>query len=899
MHSAYLEMKHYIYILFIIFTLISESQAQNKLPNNLQPQDSVEKINQSACPSISQDDWFGFTTPASLGATNNKVVNFCMNYGPQEQHFTQYVSKCTGDFDFVVSSNDTMPSLGFKSNPSFCDTLGYSCVYPYNINSLSYNYQCRYNVHLDSSITYNIIIGRTNPYGQNHDYFYHALPYRISNATFSNIGPTSLTISWNEYSDTYIEYGKKGFTPATDALHNGFLIKDQSSPYTITGLDPDTEYDFYLRSHCQNNFSPNSPYFRQRTAQLCNNAMTLYPNNGNIYIGASYQFVYDKGAWNNMACGNCHDSKEVLYKFIPDSSTSYYMEFSGSGYSSPGWAAYYKNANLGCNEQNFQCIASGGSNSTWGNLFGPLIKGNTYFILIKYGCVWANSSGYFTIYCPHPSCSTSPDSIITNTGTHSICTGNSITLIRSGGILSTSGNFYWYKDSCDGITIGNGNAINVTPDSTTTYYVRSEDSCGIGSCVSITIEVNPIPQITSLTSSSSIFCNNDSVALLANTNGYSSIFWYNNNTLINGTYDSVYYASTTGNYKVIIYDSLQCSDTSQMSIIESIPVATITNAPVALCSIDTSYLSATSTNYINYTWTLNGNLISGTNDSLLEIHSPGLYNFSITDSVGCIASDSVSILNSIPSSYIIPYGLIPLCYTDTISLICTYHSSLQWFLNNDSILNATNDTLFISDTGIVHIMMMDSIGCIASSDTVTIFAAADPVALIQPAGRISICEGDLFNITANHNNGFTYQWFRNNTLLNDIDSLLTDSTTGFYFVMITDSNGCRDLSNGTNVRIICLPPDDNYQIRMSEKEDYPFTIVPNPSNGKFTLFFNKEIQSSSEIIISDALAKSIYTGSITNNSNTISIDLSNQSPGIYLCRLIINNEVYLKKLVIN
>lgn len=886
--------KKYI-LLIILLAHTCNIYSQNK--TNCE---EISKQNIQQCPSIYSADWFGFGAILGLGGSfQDKYVNICGISGNQDQDITQYTSECTGNFDITITSSDTFAFAGMKVNPSVCDTLNYTCYYPYNYNTYS-GYQTRYNVHLNKNATYNFVVGRQNPKSTLESYWVRAVAFSPSNIYINNVTPTSVTVNWTGQSDTYIEYGPKGFYPGSDSIPNQFVIKDPSSPCIINGLQPNTIYDFYLRSHCKNKFSLNSQVIRQRTAIKCDTVPVLYCNNNNILIGAPYYFtIYDPGAWNNFSCGNCHDSPEFLYKFIPDSSTSYYFEHTGIGYSSPGWSILFKDANFGCNESNFQCIASGGSNSIWGGYTGPLIKGNTYFILIKYGCVWANSSGYFTIYCPHPSCSTSPDSIITNTGIHSICKGNSITLIRSGGILSTSGNFYWYKDSCNGTTIGVGNAINLTPDSTSTYYVRSEDSCGIGSCVSITIEVNPIPQITSLTSSSSIFCNNDSVALLANTNGYSSIFWYNDNTLINGTYDSVYYASASGNYKVIIYDSLQCSDTAQISITESIPIATITNAPEALCSIDTSYLSATSTNYINYAWTLNGNLISGTNDSLLEIHSPGLYNFSITDSVGCMASDSVSILNSIPSSSIIPNGLIPLCYTDTISLISTYHSTLQWFLNNDSMLNATNDTLYISDTGLVHLMMIDSIGCIASSDTVSIFAATDPVALIQPAGRISICEGDLFNITANHNNGFTYQWYRNNTLLNDIDSLLTDSTAGFYYVMITDSNGCRDLSNGTNVRIICLPPDDIYQIRMSEKEDYPFSIVPNPSNGKFTLFFNKEIQSSSEIIISDALAKSIYTGIITNNSKTISIDLSNQSPGIYLCRLIINNEVYLKKLVIN
>ncbi|SHJ06334.1 Por secretion system C-terminal sorting domain-containing protein [Mesonia phycicola] len=57
---------------------------------------------------------------------------------------------------------------------------------------------------------------------------------------------TTATLSWSSIGSAWdIEYGASGFTPGA-----GTTVSVTSNPYTVTGLAPSADYDFYLRENC-------------------------------------------------------------------------------------------------------------------------------------------------------------------------------------------------------------------------------------------------------------------------------------------------------------------------------------------------------------------------------------------------------------------------------------------------------------------------------------------------------------------------------------------------------------------------------------------------------------------------------------------------------------------------
>lgn len=57
---------------------------------------------------------------------------------------------------------------------------------------------------------------------------------------------SSITLSWTSSGSAWtIEYGESGFTQGS-----GTQAEAGSNPYTINGLDANTDYDFYVRNNC-------------------------------------------------------------------------------------------------------------------------------------------------------------------------------------------------------------------------------------------------------------------------------------------------------------------------------------------------------------------------------------------------------------------------------------------------------------------------------------------------------------------------------------------------------------------------------------------------------------------------------------------------------------------------
>ncbi|MBN1602738.1 MAG: hypothetical protein JW915_14105 [Chitinispirillaceae bacterium] len=84
-----------------------------------------------------------------------------------------------------------------------------------------------------------------------------------------------------------------------------------------------------------------------------------------------------------------------------------------------------------------------------------------------------------------------PTGISIISGSAQMCAGDSATLVVSGGVLyGDSTSWVWYSAACEGSFVGKGDTITVTPQATTTYYVRAEGPGDTTRCAAIAISVN-------------------------------------------------------------------------------------------------------------------------------------------------------------------------------------------------------------------------------------------------------------------------------------------------------------------------------------------------------------------------------------------------------------------------
>ncbi len=112
--------------------------------------------------------------------------------------------------------------------------------------------------------------------------------------------------------------------------------------------------------------------------------------------------------------------------------------------------------------------------------------GTYNFTLTLTDAVGCESTGNFTVVIETPSTTPTVDDDQLD-----ICLGETTTL-KVNGTLGTGAQWVWYTGGCTGGTeVGRGATINVTPSTTTTYYVKAESTgpCGNTTCVTITVNV--------------------------------------------------------------------------------------------------------------------------------------------------------------------------------------------------------------------------------------------------------------------------------------------------------------------------------------------------------------------------------------------------------------------------
>ena len=86
-----------------------------------------------------------------------------------------------------------------------------------------------------------------------------------------------------------------------------------------------------------------------------------------------------------------------------------------------------------------------------------------------------------------------------------ICPGDLTTLSVSGGYLGTGANWKWYSGTCGGTLVGIGASVQVSPLTTTMYFVRAEGDCNMTNCVSVSVTVQtPSTDPTSATSNAPV-----------------------------------------------------------------------------------------------------------------------------------------------------------------------------------------------------------------------------------------------------------------------------------------------------------------------------------------------------------------------------------------------------------
>lgn len=405
--------------------------------------------------------------------------------------------------------------------------------------------------------------------------------------------------------------------------------------------------------------------------------------------------------------------------------------------------------------------------------------------------------------------STDPTGIAASTS--NVCPGQSATLSVSGGTLGDGATWEWYEGSCGGVSVGSGNAISVSPSSSTTYYVRAEGNCGNTNCVSTTITVGAG---SSAPTSADVTVDNICP-------GVSTQVYVTGAALPSG-YTWVWYTGACGAVPVGVGDTLDVSPTSTTtyyvrsvgtcgeSSCESVTVNVLPGSVAAdgidftnnnFCPGDSTVLSVVGgalDGSSNWVWYENGcgsgtSIGTGSSITLSPQTSTAYYVRAEGGTCGNTTCQSVLINVQEANAYMLPF--------DTICGMSTPFDMLNGIPEGGTysgvgVVNNTFDPQSAGDgTHTITYSYTTTSGCIATAQsTITILPSDLAVTAVM---ELETCNEGGVTLVASANGGdgfYSFLWSNGSG-----GNPLTYVEPGDYTVYVKDGNDCWATSEVVNV----------------------------------------------------------------------------------------------------
>lgn len=266
-----------------------------------------------------------------------------------------------------------------------------------------------------------------------------------------------------------------------------------------------------------------------------------------------------------------------------------------------------------CQGGSVNLTASGGTTYTWSTgattaTLSNVTATGTYTVTVSNGSCAATTSKAVIV-------NSGPAASITASGPTSFCAGKSVSLTATGGTA------YTWSTGSSSATIPN----ITTSGSYSVTVINGSNICT--TVVTQTVTANPVPVVTIAASSSTTFCQGDSVVLIAS--GGSTYLWSN------GITTARMMTKSAGVYTVTVANGSCAATATKTTTVNPTPSVRLTStASDGTNGTATAIVTGGTPPYI-YDWNNNA-----TNYTLIGLE-PGTYFVTIMDSNGCTTEGSV------------------------------------------------------------------------------------------------------------------------------------------------------------------------------------------------------------------------------------------------------------------
>ena len=228
------------------------------------------------------------------------------------------------------------------------------------------------------------------------------------------------------------------------------------------------------------------------------------------------------------------------------------------------------------------------------------------------------------------------------------------------------------------------------------------------------------------------------------------------------------------------------------------------NGPSVFCEGDSVILNADRKTEIQ--WFKNDKLITGASDSILKVFETGIFTAKYANATcSSTVSHSVQItVKSRPAAGSVSVSSNTVCEGTKVVLTASSDSVYQWF-RNDTLLNFVSAKSIEVTSSALYSVNTKVNGCVSNkSSTVTFKVNPFPKALISKNSSTA-CEGSTVLLTAFSENGYTFQWQKNDVNIAGATASTYAAAESGRFRVLVSLNGCNSTSASDSISIFMKP----------------------------------------------------------------------------------------------
>jgi hypothetical protein len=266
-----------------------------------------------------------------------------------------------------------------------------------------------------------------------------------------------------------------------------------------------------------------------------------------------------------------------------------------------------------------------------------------------------------------------------------------------------------------------------------------------------------------------------------------------------------------------------------------------------------------------------------TGDTIQTILADSTANYwvSITDNCG-VWSDTISLLVN-PQPIVTITGNDTICLGDSTVLTATGADTYAW---SGGAGQGTSATYSPSISNFVNVS-----GTIAATGCTQTFGYWIEV-LPLPATPIVTQNGAVLSASA----ATGYQWYDSSgSISGATNPTYSPTINGQYWIEVTDANGCSALSAAFDFLYFSVESFNLNQF---------ITTRPNPSNGRFQLVRTANWDEQADVLVIDALGKTLYSCTWSSGATSLQIELDVVASGVYFIQVLAAGEVGVLRIVV-